>query len=162
MSQKVSHRFTPELAELTGAQAFLRAAADHWDDTQTSDRYIQQALATEGGLDVFVSAYRYYFYKSNAPMALQMAIAVCDYIRQAQHWPDAWADLKPMLLSQIETTEARLYISAYAATGLLQARLGHLALAETIANQVQQLNAKEFGADVLLGILNPPLEEDEE
>ncbi len=57
---------------------------------------------------------------------------------------------------------ARLYISAYAASGVLQARLGNLVLAETIANQVQQLQAKEFGADMLLSILSSPAEEEDD
>ncbi|MEL6402527.1 MAG: hypothetical protein AAFR26_26135 [Cyanobacteria bacterium J06626_4] len=39
---------------------------------------------------------------------------------------------------------------------MLQARLGNLAGAETIANQVQQLQAKEFGADLLLSSPRSP------
>mgnify|MGYP001792194421 FL=1 len=162
MSQITLQRSLLGQSSLASAQALLSAAVEHWDDTQAADQYIQQALATESSLDVLISAYRYYFYKSNAVMALQMAIAVCQYIQQLEHWPSDWAELKPILVSQIEMQSARLYVSAYAASGLLQARLGDLALAETIANQVQQLQAKEFGADTLLGILNSPAEDEDD
>lgn len=160
MSQIFSHGLLPGPSESASAEVFLRAAVDHWEDAQVSDHYIQSALAAEFDLDVLVSAYRYYFYRSNAPMALQMATSICNAIRQTEHWPDDWTQLQPLLRSQIETPSARLYLNAYGAVGLLQARLGNLTLAATIAHQLQQLQAKEFGADVLLGILNPPPEED--
>ena len=54
----------------------------------------------------------------------------------------------------------RLYLSAYAASGLLLARLGKLEMAQTIADHVRQLEAKEFGGELLLNILNPPAEDD--
>ena len=162
MSQITVQRSPLGPSSLASAQALLSAAVEHWDDTSAADQYIQQALATDANLDVLISAYRYYFYKSNAAMALQMAIAVCKYIQQLEHWPSDWAALQPILLSQIELQSARLYISAYAASGVLQARLGNLAWAETIANQVQQLQAKEFGADMLLSILSSPAEEEDD
>ncbi|MEM6839992.1 MAG: hypothetical protein AAF609_24545 [Cyanobacteria bacterium P01_C01_bin.120] len=63
--------------------------------------------------------------------------------------------------AQLATPNVRLYVNAYIASGYLQTRLGHLEIAQTIAKQVQPLPAQEFGANVLLGILNPPLDEKE-
>lgn len=143
------------------AQELLAAAAENWQDTFISARYVRAALAGDADLDVLISAYRYYFYKSEAAMALQMAIAVCNRVQAAEKWPSDWASLKPILQAQLATPNVRLYVNAYIASGYLQARLGHLAIAQTIAKQVQQLQAQEFGADILLGILNPPLDEEE-
>ncbi|NJM97032.1 MAG: hypothetical protein HC800_07495 [Phormidesmis sp. RL_2_1] len=40
-------------------------SAQTWEDTETSEQCIQQALAQPDiELDVLVSAYRYYFYKN--------------------------------------------------------------------------------------------------
>ncbi|MEM6840304.1 MAG: hypothetical protein AAF609_26165 [Cyanobacteria bacterium P01_C01_bin.120] len=36
-------------------------------------------------LDGLISAYRYYFYKSEAAMALQMAIVVCNRVQAAKN-----------------------------------------------------------------------------
>lgn len=158
----------PDLQKLTGqselasTQELLTAAIDHWDNTPVSAQYIQAALAKHAGLDVLISAYRYYFYKSDAANALEMAIAVCERVQQAEHWPTEWDRLKPMLLAQIESPNARLYVNAYAASAMLKARLGDLETAQIMAEQVKELQAKEFGADVLLGILNPPPDDDED
>ncbi|MEO0406713.1 MAG: hypothetical protein AAF289_05120 [Cyanobacteria bacterium P01_A01_bin.135] len=56
----------------------------------------------------------------------------------------------------------RLYLNAYVASGLVLARLGKVFEAGRIANHVQQLNAKEFGAEVLFSILNPSPDDDED
>lgn len=148
-------------SEPASTQELLAAAINHWDNTAVSAQYVQAALAKDAGLEVLISAYRYYFYKSDAPMALKMAIAVCDRVQQAEQWPTHWDELQPILLAQIESVNARLYINAYAAAAMLRARLGQLETAQTMAEQVQQLQAKEFGADVLLGILNPPPDEED-
>jgi hypothetical protein len=113
-------------------------------------------------LEVLISAYRYYFYKSNVTKALEIVLAVCDRLRQAEQWPTHWDDLQPLLQAQLEWPTTRLYVSAYAASGMLYARLGQIHIAQTIAEQIQQLQAKEFGADVLLGILTAPLDDDED
>lgn len=146
----------------TFAQALLVAAAQTWEDAEASEQYIQQALAQpDVDLNVLVSAYRYYFYKNNNAMALKMATRVCDRIQKAEQWPTAWDDLKPILLARLEDENARLYLSAYAASGLLLARLDNVEAAQVIAAQVQQIEAKEFGAELLLNILNPPPEEED-
>ncbi len=68
MSQITVQRSLPEQSSLAAAQALLSAAVAHWDDTPAADQYVQQALATDSNLEVLISAYRYYFYKSNAAM----------------------------------------------------------------------------------------------
>lgn len=144
------------------AQTWLAAAAQTWEDTQTSEQYIQQALAQPNvELDVFVSAYRYYFYKNQNEMALAMARALLERIQQSEQWPTPWDDLKPILLARLNDETVRLYLSTYVASGMVLARLGHTLAAEQIANNVQQLNAKEFGAEALFSILNSPLDEED-
>lgn len=153
----------PWFSAAASARTFLVAAAQTWEDTQASEQYIQQALAQPDiDLDVLVSAYRYYFYKNNNVMALEMATTVCDRIQTAEQWPVAWDDLKPILLARLEDEIARLYLSAYAASGLLLARLGDVDAAQAIADQIQQIEAKEFGAELLFNILNSPPEEEDD
>lgn len=144
------------------SQALLTAAAQSWEDDLTSEQYIQQALAQpDVELDVLVSAYRYYFYKNSNIKALEMATQVLMRLQQAEKWPADWDSLKPILLAQMDDSAARLYLSAYAASGLLLARLGQVENAQTIADQIQQLEAKEFGAEVLHAILNPSPEDED-
>lgn len=159
----------PSLFEVPGwfsarasTRALLVAAIQTWDDTTISEQYIQQALSQPNvEIEVLLSAYRYYFYKNNNAMALDVALRVCDRIQQTEQWSTCWEQLKPILLERIEESVVRLYLSAYAASGLLFARLGQIAAAQAIAEQVQQLEAKEFGAEVLLTVLNPPPEEED-
>lgn len=163
MLQKTSSETLSWLSVSPATKGLLVAAAQSWEDTETSEYYIRQALnQPETGFDVLVGAYRYYFYKNQDSMALEIATTVCDRLRQIEQWPTDWAVLKPILLEQIEESNARLYINAYAASGLLQARLGNVEVAQEIANRVQQLQAKEFGADVLLNILNPSSDDDDD
>lgn len=137
------------------------AAAQTWENTEVSEQYIQQALAQpEVDLDVLISAYRYYFYKNNNALALEMAVTVCDRIQKNEQWPTDWKSLKPLLAAQLDHEMVRLYLNAYAASGLLLARLGKLEMAQTIADHVQQIEAKEFGGELLLNILNSPAEDD--
>ncbi|MEM1241834.1 MAG: hypothetical protein AAGI45_18540 [Cyanobacteria bacterium P01_H01_bin.26] len=144
------------------AQTWLVAAAQTWEDTQTSEQYIQQALAQpDPELDVYVGAYRYYFYKNQNENALAIAHALLKRIQQSEQWSTEWDDLKPILLARLDDDIVRLYLSTYVASGMVLARLGHVLEAEQIAHHVQQLNAKEFGAEVLFNILNSPLDEED-
>ncbi|MGD1951023.1 MAG: hypothetical protein ACFB14_15435 [Leptolyngbyaceae cyanobacterium] len=54
----------------------------------------------------------------------------------------------------------RLYLSAYGTSGLLFARLGQLENAQRIAAQIQQIDAKEFGGELLFSILTTADDED--
>jgi hypothetical protein len=151
------------LAVSATTQDLLVTAAHSWDDPATSELCLRQALAQpEVELDALVGAYRYYFYKNNDSMALEVATRLCDRIQKAQQWPPDWDSLKPILQSHLEDLTVRLYLSAYTASGLVLARLGCVEAAQTIARQMQQLNAKEFGADVLFSTLNPSPDEDED
>ncbi|MEO1146487.1 MAG: hypothetical protein AAFY26_12955 [Cyanobacteria bacterium J06638_22] len=157
-----STRPSPSWYEVSDAsQELLEAAVHSWDDTSMSSQHIQQALAQPNvELEVLISAYRYYFYKGDAPMTLQISLTVVKRIRQAEQWPADWETLKPILEARLNDSTVRLYLNAYGASGLALARLGSLDCAQLIAEQVKQLGAKEFGADVLLTVLNPPPEED--
>ncbi|ESA34619.1 hypothetical protein N836_16060 [Leptolyngbya sp. Heron Island J] len=151
----------PWLSVSGSARTWLVAAAQTWEDTDVSEQYMQQALAQPDiGLDVLVSAYRYYFYKNNNVLALEMALTVCDLIQKNEQWPTDWASLKPLLADQLDHEMVRLYLSAYGAAGLLLARLGDLERAQTIADHVKQIDPKEFAGELLLNILNAPAEDD--
>ena len=148
-------------AAADSTQELLATAAQCWEDGQKSESYIQQALAqADAELDVLVGAYRYYFYKNNLVKALEVAKMVLDRLQEAEQWPNHWDALKPILLERLEDPIARLYLSAYGASGLVLARLGQVQDAQTIAERIQQIDAKEFGAERLLAILNPLPEED--
>lgn len=153
----------PWFSVTDAAKALLTAAAHTWEDPDVAEQYVQQALAQpDVALDVLVSVYRYYFYRNNNVRALEMAVAVCDRIQTVERWPTQWETLKPLLSDQLDTKAVRLYLSAYAASGLLLARLGSREAAQKIAAQVQQIEAKEFGGELLFNILNAPPDEDDE
>lgn len=163
MTQGFASKAPPWLDVGAASERLLVAAANTWEDTSTSEQYIQKALAPpDVEFDVLVGAYRYYFYKNRDVEALQVARTVLDRIHQAEQWPTDWDTLMPILKSRLEDTIVRLYLNAYAGSGLLLARLGRVQEAETIAAQVQQIDAKEFGADVLITVLNPPPDEEDE
>ena len=141
----------------------LILAAANWENTSESEKYINQALAkTEEFPDVLVAAYRYFFYKSNYEMALQVAVKVIDKIRVSEKLPDDWEQLKEILVSRKEDPQIRLYLTAYSASGLVLAKLGQIEVAKKISAQVKDIdNNKEFGAATLLDVLTRPPEEDE-
>jgi len=152
----------PWFSVAASAQPLLAAAAKTWENTLVSERYIQQALAQpDADLGVLESAYRFYFYKNDNCKALDVAVRVCDRIHETHHWAHDWGSLMPILTGQIDQPSARLYLSAYAASGLLLARLGQIEAAQSVAEQIQQIDAKEFGAELLLNILNTPTEEED-
>lgn len=148
---------SPEVKQL------LVAAAQNWENTSESERYIYQALAkNETNLDVLVAAYRYFFYKNNNPMALNVALKVIEKIKAIEHFPESWKQLKPILQNRREDPNIRLYLNAYSASGFVLARLGEREKAQEIASRVKEIDDKnEFGASVILDILTNPEEEEE-
>ncbi len=155
-------KIPPWFSVAGAAEPLLVAAAQSWENTSLSEQYVQQALDQPNvDLNVLVSAYRYHFYKNNNAQALAIATTVCDRIQASKQWPTPWENLCPLLQTRLEDDIVRLYLSAYVASGLLLARLGHTDKAQEIANQVQQLEAREFGSELLLKILNTPLEDEE-
>lgn len=140
----------------------LMLAAANWDNTSESEKYINQALAkTEDSTDVLVAAYRYFFYKNNYLMALQTAVKVIDRIKISELLPDSWEQLKPILMSRKDEPKIRLYLNAYAASGLVLAKLGEIDKAKKISAQVKEIDDKnQFGAGFLYDILTRPSEEE--
>ncbi|ARV57412.1 hypothetical protein BZZ01_01100 [Nostocales cyanobacterium HT-58-2] len=141
----------------------LILAAKHWENTAESEKYINQALANTGEeTDVLVAAYRYFFYKNNYHMALQIAVKVIDKIKVSEQLPDNWEQTKPILIARKEEPKMRLYLNTYAAYGLVLAKLGDIEQAKKISIQVKEVdNKNDFGAGILYDILTRPTEEDE-
>ncbi|MEM6401349.1 MAG: hypothetical protein AAF757_14120, partial [Cyanobacteria bacterium P01_D01_bin.116] len=115
----------------------LVLAADNWENTSESEKYINQALAkTDNNIDVLISAYRYFYYKQNYQMALETAEKVKNKVKETEKLPDSWEQLKPILIQRKEEQNIRLYLNSYAATGLILAILGKGEEAKSICNQV--------------------------
>jgi tetratricopeptide (TPR) repeat protein len=145
-------------------EKLLRSATQSWENSQESDRYMQEAIALcDTNLDVLVSAYRYFFYKHCDRQALQIALKVLEQIQKTEQLPEDWEQLKPILVSRKEDYPIRLYLNAYAASGLVLARLGEIEKAKEITAKVKEIDDKnEFGASVVFDILTNPIDEDED
>ncbi|MBH8565453.1 hypothetical protein I8748_25310 [Nostoc sp. CENA67] len=141
----------------------LILAAQTWENTSESEKYIQQALEqAEGNTEVLVAAYRFFYYKNNYLLALQTAGKVLDKIKEEEQFPDNWLQLEPILVNRREEPKIRLYLNAYAASGLVLAKLGKLEQAKEISTRVKNIdNKNDFGSGILLDILTRPAEEDE-
>ncbi len=141
----------------------LILAAQTWENTSESEKYIQQALAKTGdNTDVLVAAYRFFYYKNNYVLALQTASKVIDKIKEAEQFPDDWDHLKLILVNRQEEPQIRLYLNAYAASGLVLAKLGAIDQAKEVSNRVKEISDKyDFGAGILLDILTRPAEDDD-
>jgi len=73
------------------AKQLLLLAAEHWDENALSESYIEQALEEyDGELEVLVSAFRYYFYRSRSERALTLADQVLERLQQDASLPRAW------------------------------------------------------------------------
>lgn len=141
----------------------LIAAANTWEDTAQSQDYMHQALAiADESLDVLVAAYRYFFYKHNDEAALQMVTRVIEQIKQLEGLPEQWSLLAPILSERKEEPNIRLYLNAYAASGLVLARMGAIDEATVVTARVHEIDDKrEFGAATVLHILTHPTDEEE-
>ncbi|MEA5620850.1 hypothetical protein VB711_23850 [Cronbergia sp. UHCC 0137] len=141
----------------------LILAAQNWENTEISENYMQQALAkTKDNTDVLVAAYRYFYYKNNYPLALTTAEQLIAIIESVEKFPNNWEELKPILVQRHEETQIRLYLNAYAASGLVLAKLGELEKAKEISTRIKDIDDKnDFGAGILLDILTRPPEEDD-
>ncbi|QLE58204.1 hypothetical protein [Nostoc sp. TCL26-01] len=142
----------------------LILAAQNWENTSASEQYIQQALAQTGGnTDVLVAAYRFFYYKNNYSLALQTTFQLLDKIKETENFPDDWEQLQPILVNRREELPIRLYLNAYAAAGLVLAKLGEIERAKEISTRVKAIDDKhDFGAGILLDVLTRPAEEDDE
>ncbi|AFY58855.1 hypothetical protein Riv7116_6527 [Rivularia sp. PCC 7116] len=142
----------------------LVLAADNWENTSESEKYINQALAkTDNNIDVLISAYRYFYYKQKYKMALETAEKVQNKVKETEKLPDNWEQLKPVLIKRKEEEIIRLYLNSYAATGLILAILGKEEEAKEICNKVKEIDDKnDFGAGILFDVLTRPPEEDDD
>ncbi|MEB3213848.1 MAG: hypothetical protein VKL39_21045 [Leptolyngbyaceae bacterium] len=145
-------------------KALLIQAADCWHDTALSKHYIEQAIALgNDNPNVMIAAYRYFFYKNDGEMALWVAQVVMGQVRQAEHLPQSWEELGSILSVRKEEPMIRLYLYAYAASGLLLAKLGDLDGALAIATHIRAIDdQREFSGDLLYSILTTPLDEDDD
>ncbi|AFW94248.1 hypothetical protein VB638_04830 [Dolichospermum sp. UHCC 0684] len=141
----------------------LILAAQTWENTEESTKYMQQALAKTGdNTDVLVAAYRYFYYKNNYVLALTTAEKITAKIKKAESLPDNWQELKPILVKRHEESQIRLYLTAYAASGLVLAKLGNIEKAKEISIRIKGIDDKnDFGAGILLDILTRPPEVDD-
>lgn len=140
----------------------LILAADNWENTSESEKYINQALAKTGNnTDVLIAAYRYFYYKQNYRMALQTAEKVIEKVKKTEKLPDEWKQLKPILINRKQQANIRLYLNAYAASGLILAKLNKVEKAKEICVKVKEIDDQnDFGAGILFDILTRPPEED--
>ncbi len=140
----------------------LIMASENWENPLEAEKYINLALAKTGdNTDVLVAAYRYFYYKNNYQMALQTAVKVRDIIKESEKLPDDWQQLKLILASRKEEPKIRLFLTAYAALGLVSAKLGEIEQAKDISTHVKEIDDKnEFGSALLLDILTRPSEEE--
>jgi tetratricopeptide (TPR) repeat protein len=141
----------------------LVLAAQNWQHTAEADKYMNLALEKTGEHpDVLIAAYRYFFYKNNQPMALKIALKVLDKVKQAENLPDDWEQLKPILSERRDEPQIRLYLNAYAASGLVLAKLGEIEQAKEVTARVQAIDPKrESCATTVFEVLTRPPEEDE-
>ena len=142
----------------------LALASVNWDNPDIADGYMNQALAiADEHPDVLVSAYRYFFYTHNNPLALKVAAKVLEMVKRIESLPEDWSQLKSILSDRQDDPNIRLYINAYAASGLIRARLGEMETAKQIATQVSEIEKRnEFGGNVLRDILDYSDEDDED
>ncbi|HLP87730.1 MAG TPA: hypothetical protein VK184_03860 [Nostocaceae cyanobacterium] len=147
-------QFPPEVQEL------LILAANTWENTAESEKYMQQALAKTGdNIDVLVAAYRYFYYKNNYPLALKTVEKILARIRETEKLPENWELLKPILVQRKAEPQIRLYLSAAAASILVLAKLGQLEQAKEMSTKIKEIEDKnDFGAGILWDILTSPPE----
>ncbi|AKG22368.1 hypothetical protein [Calothrix sp. 336/3] len=141
----------------------LILAAETSDNPEKAENYLNQALSqSPESLDILISAYRFFYYKYNYQAALKIALKVVEKIQVSENLPQEWEKLKLVITHNKENPQIRLYINAYAASGLILAKLGKVEEAKEICQQIQEIDSqKEFGtASILLDILTRPPEEE--
>ena len=141
----------------------LILASDHWENAELSEQYLKQAIDKAGNnLDVLVGAYRYFFYKSKAEIALEMANKVLSVIQAQEQLPTDWDTLQPILMTRQEEPNIRLYLNAYAATGYLFAKMGKLDEAKLVTERVTTIDQnRESCATTVFEVLTNPEEDDD-
>ncbi len=148
----------PEIKQL------LVLASENWEYTGLAEKYIQEALSKAGNnLDVLVGAYRFFFYKHKPAIALSIAQRVLQAIATKENLPSQWLQLQPILLSRKQEPTIRLYLNAYAATGLILAQLGRIEEAKAISQKVKEIDdTRQFCATTVFEVITKPSDEDED
>ncbi|NJL49832.1 MAG: hypothetical protein HC929_23535 [Leptolyngbyaceae cyanobacterium SM2_5_2] len=83
-------------------------------------------------------------------------------VEQSEPLPSHWSDLKAILRQRRSDPPMRLYLTAYAALGMILARLGDLDGAWEIATRLQTIDDdNEFGVTLILAILSPQEDDDD-
>ena len=125
---------------------------------------MEKALAhPDSTVDVLISAYRFFFYRQNYAVAQKIAQQVLEQVRLREKLPLTWAQLQPLLLQRRDQPLIRLYLTAYSALGYILARLGELDRAKTVATRLQTIDEHdEFGASLILNILTPSDDDDDD
>lgn len=144
--------FTPSWFDVSPEiKRLLLSVSNNWDNTDESEHYIHQALAESGeDITVSIAAYRYFFYKNNLPMALQVVRTVVDRLKKTEGLPQDWEKIKSIVIKKKEDESTRLFLSAYAAMGLVLARLGDTDSAQEIALRIREIDDKnEFGGSTV-------------
>ncbi|MDJ0531294.1 MAG: hypothetical protein QNJ70_02150 [Xenococcaceae cyanobacterium MO_207.B15] len=147
----------PEIKQL------LLLASENWQNTSLAEKYIREALSRAGNnLDVLVGAYRFFFYKHQPAVALSIAQQVLQLITTQENLPVDWSQLKPILVTRKQEPHIRLYLNAYAATGLVLAQLGKIEEAKLVSERVKEIDDKrEFCATTVFEVITrEPDEED--
>ena len=147
----------PEIKQL------LLLASENWQDTSLAEKYIREALSRAGNnLDVLVGAYRFFFYKHQPAVALSIAQQVLQLITTQENLPVDWSQLKPILVTRKQEPNIRLYLNAYAATGLVLAQLGKIEEAKLVSERVKEIDDnREFCATTVFEVITrEPDEED--
>ncbi len=141
----------------------LVLASEQWEDTESAQKYIEQALnLAQKNVNVLIGAYRFFFYKNQPKTALQIAEKVIAMVREDEALPEDWLQLKPILLTRSEEPAIRLFINAYAGKGYLLAKLGRLEEATLITSHIKEIDTRrEFCATTVFEVLTQTPEEDD-
>lgn len=144
------------------AKEQLLLAAEHWEDDERSASYIEGVLRQYADdLDVLVSAYRFFFYKSRPERALPIVDQILAQLQATESLPLEWEDLQPILTSGRDDARLRLYIAAYAGRGLLLAQLGRLEEARLVSGRVKAIDDRgEFCGRTVFDVLTALPEDD--
>jgi tetratricopeptide (TPR) repeat protein len=139
-------------------------SAECWSDRAQAEEYMNQALEKAGDdPDVWIAAYRLFFYSNNPTMAFQVAEKILNRVRVAENLPQDWATLKPILLERKDEDSIRLFLNAYAASGYLLAKMGELEQAKTVTQRIKEIDRnRESCATTVFEVLTQLPENEEE
>ncbi|MGF1480518.1 MAG: hypothetical protein ACFB4I_13675 [Cyanophyceae cyanobacterium] len=151
------YNIEPEVKQL------LLLASENWEYTGLAEDYVKEALLRAGNnLDVLVGAYRFFFYKHQPAVALSIVQQVLQLIAIKENLPVEWSQLRSLLQSRKQDPQIRLYLNAYAASGLVLAQLGKIEQAKLVTQRVKELDdSREFCATTVFEVLTQSPDEDE-